>query len=109
LNDKEKIINQNSQAFPVEFDDARDSWVVKMPEGDVACESKADANCIASLNNLYSEALSKCLFSADEHRRIAFRDSANRVVKLVNQYGVRCKASRAVELALIRIEESLNE
>ena len=102
-------MNGNSQSFPVEFDDAKDTWVVKMPENQVACGSEADAQCIASLPILHSEALSEDLFSADEGRRAAFRDRAKRVVQLANQYGARCVASRAVERALMRVEESLNQ
>jgi hypothetical protein len=102
-------MNENSQALPVELDDAKNSWVVKMPENDIACGSEADAKCIASLPILHAESLSESLFSADEHHRAAFRDRAKRVVQLMNQYGARCVASRDVERALIRVEESLNQ
>lgn len=102
-------MKQNAQAFQVEFDAESDSWIVKIPGQDVACGSKADADRIASLSVLYSETLSNSLYTADEHKRRAFRDSAKMVVRLVNQYGASNPASRAVERELIRIEECLNE
>jgi hypothetical protein len=100
-------MTKSPQPFEVEFDTEKNGWSVKMPEGSILCHSEADAHCMASLPVVHAEASAHDLLDAEDRRKEAFCQTASRLVQLVNQYGARCLASRDVERAIMRVQDSL--
>jgi len=100
-------MTESQQAYGFAFDEEIHGWVVKMQERCIVCSSESDARCIASLPIIHAKAADKDLFLAEERTKYAFCESGRHLVKLVNHYGLRCKATRDIERAIKRIEQRI--
>ena len=100
---------KSAQAFEIEFEAEKKKWLVKMPEGCIACSSETDAHCIASLPILHAEASAHNLLNAEDRRKEDFCERGKRLIQLVNQHGARCLASRDVERAIMKVEKTIRK
>jgi len=99
--------SDEQQRFPVCFNETAGEWVVKMPDREVTCALKSEARAIAAIPVLLREALELDLDPDDEDRSRAFVRQAKETVRVVNLYSVRCLASRDLERAVTRLEQTL--